>query len=243
MERTNEQREPSIKRTARVAGVLYLMIFLVFPLATLGRSTIFVAGDAAATAENLVANDSLLRWGIVGESVVFLIEVVLAALLYVILRPVSRSISLAAALARVGEAVIQAANLLFSFLAVLLVGGAGYLAVLEPAQLDALALLALDANELMILVWGLFFALHLALLGWLVYKSGFFPRILGVLLALAGTGYFVESFGKILTPDLGDLLSTVVLVLAIPGELVFALWLVIKRVDEEKWHEAREVFA
>ena len=233
----------SIKRTARIAGVLYLAIFVIFPLSTFGRQTIFVSGDAAATAENLVANDGLLRWGMVGESAVFLIEVVLAALLYVILRPVSRSISLAAAFARVGEAVIQAANLLFSFLAILLVGGTGYLAVFEPEQLDALAQLVLDGNELMILVWGLFFALHLALLGWLVYKSGFFPRILGILLLLAGVGYFAESFGKILAPDLGDVLTTVVLVLAIPGELVFALWLVIKRVDEEKWQEAREVFS
>ena len=101
----------------------------------------------------------------------------------------------------------------------------------------ALALLFQDANNYVILIWGLFFALHLVLLGWLVYKSGFFPKIPGILLALAGIGYFAQSFGVMVAPNLSDTLETVVVVLAIPGELVFALWLLIKGVDETKWHE------
>lgn len=237
-----------IKRTARIAGLLYLAIFVVAPFAFLvGRSTIVVGGDAVSTAENLVTNEGLFRWGMVAESAVFIIEIVLAAILYVILRPVSRSISLAAAFARVSEAVVQAVNLLTSILALLVVGGAGYLAAFEPEQLDALVLLFLDANEFVILVWGLLFALHLLLLGYLVYRSGFFPRILGVLLVLAAIGYFAESYGNILAPELGGVLATVVVVLAVPGELAFALWLVIKGVDEDKWRaralEEREALA
>jgi Domain of unknown function (DUF4386) len=71
----------------------------------------------------------------------------------------------------------------------------------------------------------------------LVYRSGFFPKIPGVLLVLAGVGYFVQSFGTIVAPGAADLLETVVIVLAIPGELVFALWLLIKGVDEDKWQK------
>jgi hypothetical protein len=201
------------------------------------RATIVVDGDTAATAHNLVENEGRFRLGMVAESFVFLIEIVLAALLYAIFRPVSRTISLAAAFSRVAEAVVQATNVLTSSLALLAVGGAGYLATLEAEQRDALVLLALDANEFMLLVWGLFFALHLLLLGYLVYRSGFLPRILGILLVVASLGYFAESYGTILSPGASDLLGIVVVALAVPGELAFALWLLIKGVNEEKWNQ------
>ena len=227
----------SIKKTARVTGILYLAIFVIYPLAASVRSMLVVPGDAAATAQNVAANQSLFRWGMAGESVIFLIEIVMAGVLYVLLRPVSMSMSLASALARASEGVVMAAtNLFTSILTLLVVGNAGYLAVFEQEQQNALALLFQDANNYVILIWGLFFALHLVLLGWLVYGSGFFPKIPGVLLVLAGIGYFAQSFGVMLAPGLSDVLATVVLVLATPGELVFALWLLIKGVDEDKWH-------
>jgi hypothetical protein len=236
--RTSSAPASSIQRTARWAGVLYLAIFVVAPLAFVAASsTIFVADDPTTTAQNLIRNEGRFRFGMVAVSIVFLIEIVLAALLYVIFRPVSRTISLAAAFSRVAEAVVQATNLLTSSLALLVVGGTGYLATFEREQRDALVLLALDANDFMLLVWGLFFALHLLLLGYLVYRSGFLPRILGVLLALASLGYFAESYGTILSPGASDALGIVVVVLAVPGELAFALWLAIKGVDEEKWNE------
>jgi hypothetical protein len=225
-----------IKKTARIAGVLYLAIFVIYPLATSVRAMLVVPGDAAATAQNVAANESLFRWGMAGESTIFLIEIVLAALLYILLRPVSVSMSLAAAFARASEGVVMAASNLFtSILTLAVVGSAGYLAAFEAEQQQALALLFQSANDYVILIWGLFFALHLVLLGWLVYRSGFFPKIAGVLLVLAGIGYFAQSFGTIVAPNLSEVLSTVVLVLAIPVELVFALWLLIKGVDEQKW--------
>ena len=228
----------SIKKTARIAGILYLAIFIIYPLATSVRSTLVVPGDSAATVQNIAANQTLFRWGMAGESVIFLIEILMAGYLYVLLRPVSRSVSFGSALARASEGVVMAAtNLFTSILTLVVVGGAGYLSVFEQEQQEALALLFQDANNYVILIWGLFFALHLVLLGWLVYKSGFFPKIPGILLALAGIGYFAQSFGVMVAPNLSDTLETVVVVLAIPGELVFALWLLIKGVDETKWHE------
>jgi hypothetical protein len=235
---SNNLQKVSIKRSARIAGVLYLAIFIIYPLATMARSTLVVPGDAALTAQNVAANETLFRWGMAGESVIFLIEIVLAAVLFGLLKPVSSSMSLAAALARASEGVVMAAtNLFTSILTLVVVGGASYLAAFEPVQRDALALLFQNANDYVILIWGLFFALHLVLLGWLVYRSGYFPKIPGILLMLAGIGYFAQSFGVILAPNFSDLLSTVVLVLAIPGELVFALWLLIKGIDVDKWHE------
>ena len=130
---------------------------------------------------------------------------------------------------------MAATNLFTSILTLIVIGNAGYLAVFDQEQQNALALLFQDANDYVILIWGLFFALHLVLLGWLVYRSGFFPKIPGILLVLAGLGYFAQSFGVMVAPGLSDTLETVVLVLATPGELVFALWLLIKGVDEKKW--------
>lgn len=226
-----------LKVLARTAGALYLAIFVIYPLATMVRSTLVVPGDAAATAQNISQSESLFRWGMAGEATIFLIEVVLAAVLYAIFRPVSRSMSLAASLARVSEGVVMAAgNLFTSILSLVAVGGAGYLAVFETEQRDALALFFQNANDYVVLVWGFFFALSLVLTGWLVYRSGFFPKIPGVLLVLAGIGYFAQSYGTIVAPGLTDVLSTVVMVLAVPGELVFALWLLIKGIDQDEWH-------
>ncbi len=232
----SEGRRSRLRRLTITAGVLYLAIFIIYPLATSVRSVLVVPGDAAATAQNIADSESLFRWGMAGEATIFLIEIALAAVLYVLLRPVSRSMSLAGALARVAEGVVMAAgNLFTSVLTLVAVGGAGYLAVFDSAQRDALALFFQEANDYVVLTWGLFFGLSLLITGWLVYRAAFFPKIPGVLLALAGIGYLAQSFGTIVAPGLTDVLATVVLVLAIPGELVFALWLLIKGIDEDKW--------
>ncbi len=224
---------------ARVAGILYLAIFIIYPLATAVRSSLVVPGDAETTARNIADGETLFRWGMAGEATIFLIEIVLAAVLYVLLRPVSRSMSLAGALARVSEGVVMAAgNLFTSILTLVAVGGAGYLSAFDNEQRDAMALYFQEANDYVVLVWGFFFALSLMLTGWLVYRSGFFPKIPGVLLMLAGIGYFAQSYGTIVAPGLSHVLSTVVVVLAVPGELVFALWLLIKGVDEDQWRAA-----
>lgn len=226
-----------LKRLTRIAGVLYLAIFIIYPLAAMVRSTLVVPGDAAATARNITESQSLFRVGMAGEATIFLIEIALAAVLYTIFRPVSRSLSLGASLARVSEGVVMAAgNLFTSILTLVAVGGAGYMAAFPPAQRDALALFFQEANDYVVLTWGFFFALSLVLTGWLAYRSGFVPKIAGVLLVLAGAGYFAQSFGTFVAPTLTDVLATVVVILAVPGELVFALWLLIKGVDEDAWH-------
>jgi hypothetical protein len=225
-----------LRRLTRLAGLLYLGIFLLYPLATVVRASLVVPGDAATTAQNVAANETLFRWGMAGEAAVVLIEIVLAGVLYALLRPVSRWVSLAAALARAAEGVVMAAgNLFTSIMTLLMVGGAGYLAAFDTEQRDALALAFQEANDSVVLVWGLFFGLHLVLLGWLVHRSGYLPRLIGALLALAGVGYLVQSFGTLVAPGSADLLSAVVLVLAVPGELAFTFWLLVKGVDAEAW--------
>lgn len=228
----------SVKNLARFAGFLYLIIFIVYPLSTgFGRSGIQIGADASAISASIVASESLFRMGLAGETVIFLVEILLAGLLYVLLRPVSQSLSLASALSRAGEGIVQAVNVTISTIILLLVSGAGYLAAFEAQQLNALVRLFLDAYDEVILIWGLFFGFHLVLLGILVYRSGYFPRLLGVLLFLAGLGYLLESYGHFLAPQFDEALGALVLVLAVPGELAFAVWLLWKGVDVERWEQ------
>jgi hypothetical protein len=219
-------------------GALYLLIFFVGPFAFfMGRTGVFVPGDPAATVDNLMASETMFRLGMVAETVIVLIEILVSAILYVLLRPVSRPLSLAAAFARFAQSILQAVNLFTAVPALVLLGGAGYLAAFEPDQLNALVQLFMDVNAFVIIIWGLIFGFHLLLLGYLVYRSGFWPRVLGILLLIGAAGYLLQSYGHLLAPQYDDILSTVVIVLSIPGELAFTIWLLWKGVNVERWEE------
>ncbi|MBX0329676.1 DUF4386 domain-containing protein [Oscillochloris sp. ZM17-4] len=223
---------------ARIVGALYLLIFFVGPFAFfMGRTSVVVPGDPAATVNTLLASETMFRLGMVAETVIVLVEIVVSALLYVLFRPVSRPLALAAAFARFAQSILQAVNLITAVPALLLLGGAGYVTVFAPEQVSALVLLSLDANAFVIIIWGLLFGFHLLLLGYLVYRSGFMPRILGILLIIGAVGYLAQSYGHILVPQYDELLSTVVIVLSIPGELAFTVWLLWKGVNIERWEQ------
>src|SRR5215216_573888 len=223
---------------ARVAGFLLLFIVLIAPFSQLYvPSTLVVPGDATATANNIGTSGWVLHLGIVSDSLVFLIEIVLCVLLYVLLRPVSRTLSLVAAFARLSMTVVMGINLLPYFIALLLLSGAGYLSVFEPDQSEALALVFLNAHGYGIFIWQLFFGFHLAVLGYLIYMSGYFPRILGVVMVFAALGYLIDAYGNILLPNYAETTGLIAGVGALIGELPFFLWLAIKGVNVQQWHE------
>ena len=238
MKLTNRTADRSPVAMARLAGFLYLLIAICsgFSFGYV-RTTLIVPGDATATVSTIMASEGLFRLGIAADAVVFLSEIVLIAMLYTLLKPVSKTLSLAAAYARLAMAVMQGMNLLNYCFVLLLVSGAGYLTVFDPDQLHALVLLFLNAYEYVALIWALFFALHLLVLGYLVYKSGYFPRMLGLLLVVASSGYFIDSFGTLLLPQYDALYASVVVLTAIMGELPLTFWLLIKGVDVEQWNK------
>lgn len=222
---------PDLNRHARLVGALYVLLFVLGPMVFLGgKGAVFVGGDAAATAANVQEMGQGYRLGMGIEAVIVLIEVLLSGLLYVMFRGVNVAVSLAAALARFGEAALQAANLLTSALVLGVAGGA--LTAFSPAQRDQLLHLFQQANGTMVLVWGLLFGFHVLLLAWLVYRSTFLPRWLGVLLFVAGAGYLLQSFGVLLVPAWAPLLDVVVIATAVPGELAFTVWLLVKGVRQ-----------
>lgn len=221
---------------ARVAGFLYLVVIVCAGFAEgYVRSTLIVAGDAGATAANIAASPTLFRVGLVADLVAFLSDAAIAVLLYVLLRPVSRTVSLLAAAFRlVAHPAIGGINLLHHHIALMLLGGAGYGAALGPGQREALAMLFLDAHGYGYLLAGAFFGVHLLLLGYLVARAGYLPAGLGALLGLAGAGYLAESFGMFLIPSYGPVLAWVVAVPAVVGELSLCLWLLVKGVDTDR---------
>jgi hypothetical protein len=228
----------SPRKYARIVGILYVLIFILGPFAFfMGRTSIVVPGDPSATMDKLMASGPMFRLGLVAETIIVLVEIFVSAILYFLLRPVNRPLSLASSLARFAQAVLQAVNLFTAVPALLLLGGAGYLAAFSSDQMNSLLLMSTDVNAFMIIIWGLIFGFHLMLLGYLVYKSGFWPKLLGILLLVASLGYLSQSYIHLLAPKYDSIFSTVVVILSIPGELAFTLWLLIKGLNEERWQE------
>ncbi len=221
---------------ARVAGLLYLVPLFCAPFSMMYvPSVIVVPGDAPATATRLLASESLFRLGLVSDAAVFLSEVALTAVLYVLLRPAGRALALTAAFARLAMAVIQGVNLFPHLAALQVLHGAHYLTALDASQRQAVALFALDLHGLGVHVWELFFGLHCAVVGVLIYRSTFLPRALGVLMGIAALGYSLNGLGNLALPGAARILAAVVGVAALVGELPFLGWLLFKGVDAERW--------
>lgn len=225
----------SVKRTARMTGVLYLMIFFanVFVFFFVSGS-LNVAGDATTTADNIRASEALYRSGVVSYLIVFLSEIGTTILLYKLLAPVNKTLALLMVATRLMQAAVHAANLINFIFPLVLLNGGDYLAVFAPEQIDALVLLFTDAHYYGVLVSEAFFAVSLVLLGYLVYKSELFPGILGILLATAGGFYALDSFGIFLMPQHAELIANIMFAPAIIAELSFTLWLLIKGVRTPK---------
>lgn len=230
-----ETKTISIQKTARIAGILYLLItVLSIPVHFVIPAQLMVAGDATATANRIMASVGLFRLGIGAELLLLLSEIGLTVLLYVLFRPVSETLSLIAAVSRLAMTVIHGVNLLTRIIVLLLLGGAGYLTVFEPAQLNALGMVFLNAYDYGFTIGIVFLFLHALILGYLIYKSSYFPRILGVLFMIASLGYLIDSFSYVLIPNY----KTGPVYLALPiaiAEIAFPLWLLIKGVNAKQW--------
>ena len=213
---------------ARITGVLLLVMAVGAGFAEgWVRGQLVAPGDAAATAANILASGRLYRLGLVGYLVAFLCDVPVAVLLYVLLRSVSRPLALVAAAFRLVYAAFVGANLVLYLGAHAFLSGAGYLGAFETPQLQALALLCLDMHEQGFHLALVFFGVHLLLLAVLLLRSTSFPKVLGVLIALAGASYLIGNVSLFLAPEVNAVLAPF---LALPAsfELVLALWLTVK---------------
>lgn len=223
----------SAKKLGRITGLLYLIIFFANMYAYFFVSdTLIVPGDAAATANNIMASEALFRSGLVSYLIVFLSDIGVAVLLYFLLRSVSNIISLTAMMTRLAQIIIHGLNLINFVFPLLLLSGAGYLAVFNSEQLHALVLLFLEGHYYGVLISEAFFAVSTLLVAYLVYKSEYFPRLLGILLVFPALAYFLDSFGIFLLPNYEAFIAEVIILPTVIGEMSFTLYLLIKGVRD-----------
>jgi hypothetical protein len=228
--------ETSPQVYARIGGVLYLIIIVIgFCSEFFVRDKLMVSGDVTATANNITASESLWRITIAGE-LILLVCVALTLVLYVLLRPVNKNLALLAVLFNIVEFPIEAVSKLCLFAALFLSGNADYLKAFEPHQLHALVKISLKLHDYGFGIDLVFFGFACLVYGYLLFRSGYFPRTLGVLMAIAGLSYLANSFTLILAPAYAGTIS-LILVLALIGELSLCLWLMVKGVNVAKWNE------
>lgn len=224
----------SPRLTARVAGLFYLVTVVTRIIADgFVRERLVVSGDAAATATNILAHAALFRLGFVADIVAFASYVALTALFYELFKPVNRSLSLVAAFFGLGASIAQAFSSVFHLAALFVLGGSEYLRVFTVGQLQALALLFLRLRAIGYHNVGLvFLGFYCLLIGYLIFRSTFLPRILGVLVALAGLAYL-----PFLSPPLAGSLLPYILIPAGIGQVSLTLWLLVIGVNHQRWVE------
>lgn len=227
----------SPRSIARIAGLFYVGTILFGLFAELVREGFIVSGDAAATAHNIVASEPLYRWGFAGDLIGGACYAVVTLLLYKLLRPVNAAISLLAATFSFVGIAIGAVIGLARLAPLFLLGGASYTKGFDTAQLQSAAYLALKLHGQGYLIALVFFGVYCCLIGWLVFKSGFMPKTIGVLMAIAGVCYLVNSFTSFLAPPLASVLSTFILLPCLVGEGALTLWLVAFGVNVERWKD------
>ena len=231
----------AIKKTARFAGLVYLIIAIIAILANFFvLESLIVQEDAATTANNIMANELLFRSGIACFMVLVILDVLVAWALYILLKPVNKNLAMLAAWFRLVFAAILGVAL-HNLLSVLqLLSGADYLTVFETEQLQAQAMLFLNAFNNTWLIGLTVFGLHLFVLGYLVFKSGYIPRIIGILLVVSSLGYITDSFANFLLPNYANYEPIFLLIVAVPAiiaELSLTLWLLLKGINSERWEK------
>ena len=223
---------------ARIAGVLYLINIACGLFGEIYvRSHLVVAGDALTTAHRIMGSEFLFRCGIAGDLIMHITDVPMTVIFYVLLRPVSRDLSLLAALFGMLQTAILCANKMNLVTVLLLLGGSNYLKAFDPNQLQALASLLLALHEYGFGIGLIFFGVSCIVTGYLMFRSEYFPRTLGVLQAIAGVCYLINSFAQLLSPSLANKMFPAIVLPAFIGELATCGWLIVKGVNLSKWNE------
>jgi hypothetical protein len=225
----------SPKRLARIAGFLYLLVGIFGGFAEgYVEPKMYVAGNAGATAGNVVANAGLVRMGVVADLLDGTFFVFLALALYILLKDVHRSTARAMLVLVILATGITCLSALFEFEGLRVATGTVDLTAIGAAGSNALVLLLLDAQHYGLLIAQIFFGLWLAPLGYLAYKSGWFPRALGAVLIAACASYLVDLLAAFLLPDLGKAIHGFASILPAIAEPSMVLWLLIVGVKTSK---------
>ena len=224
--------ETSPRRKARITGVVYLLYFLTAVLAVFFMRGIVVDGDAAATAHNILAHEPLFRLGLATSLIATALYIAVTGLFYGLFKPVNRSVSLLAAFFSLVGCAILALSHLFDLAPFVVLGSAQYLSAFKVEQLQALTMMFLNFGAQTVNICFVFFGFYCLLIGYLIFRSAFLPRFLGVLMALAGLGWLT-----FLSPPLVTYLSPYNMAAGLLGEASVFLWLLVMGVNVQRWKE------
>jgi hypothetical protein len=226
-----EIAQASPRLEGRVAGLFWLLtaVFGMFSMSTRGKFV--VPGDAAATAANLLAQESLYRTGVAADLVATVCYLVATLLVYDLLRPVSKTISLLAAFFSAAGCATGIISLVFSLSPFVVLRKAPLLGTANAEQLQSVFLgIGTQAH----IVTFVFFGLHCLLVGVLILRSKLLPRWIGALMVFAGVSWMTYSLANLLAPSFGRLLFPYILIPGAVGEMSLTLWLLLVSVKVEE---------
>lgn len=235
--RTTSELSPQVY--ARSAGLLYLIVIAAGIIAQMVISgKIIVKDDAAVTAANILAHTDLFQLGLTVYLVEMACQIAQTALFYILLKPASRNLALLALIFSLIGCTIKTLSRLFYIAPLLVLGGSQYLSVFNAEQLQALALLLLNVNDLGTSIAVAFFGISTSMNGYLIFQSTFLPRFLGILSMVGGLGWLTFLY-----PPLGNQLFPYIILIALIGSVSVILWLLIKGVNVEQWKKLAAEYA
>lgn len=226
----------SPRTRARMAGFFWLMTALTGIFAMTGDRLILWR-DAAATAANIVAHESQFRLSVASNIVAAACYVVATVLVYDLLKPVSRNVSLLAAFFSLVGSGIAGVSFVFRLGPLSILTGAASLSGFTPEQVQALALTLLRVGVQGFYLSHVFYGLHCLLVGWLILRSTFLPRVVGALMVFAGLGWLTMSFASLLAPPFARTLTPWIMMPGMIGEISLLLWLLVMGVNVDRWRE------
>jgi hypothetical protein len=221
---------------ARLAGVLYLVCIAAgFSAEFFVRDRIVVYSDAALTAQNILASPWLYRAGFFADLISFTSGIIIAVIFYGLFSPVSRPLARLALTFAIVSNTVSLASSIFCFAPLQLLGGADYLKSLSTGQLQSLALFSLKLYQFAFALNLGLFSIDCLATGYLIFRSQFLPRILGVLLAIGGLCYLTNSIAYFLPPRTFPDLFPFIYLPSLVAELSLALWLTLAGVNRVRW--------
>ena len=225
----------SPKRLARTAGVFYLLVGIFGGFAEgYVEPKMYVAGNAAATAANVIANAELVRLGVVADLLDGTVFVFLALTLYILLKHVHKSVARAMLVLVALATSITCLSAVFEFEGLRVATDGSYAAALGAAGANSLVLLLLDTQHYGLLIAQIFFGLWLIPLGYLAYTSGLFPKALGIVLIVGGACYLVDLLAAFVVPDIGQKIHTFIVIPSAIAEISTVVYLLVVGVKTSK---------
>ncbi len=221
----------SVRKQSIITGLLILSMAAIAPFCMMYiPSKLIVLGDMALTVNNIREASSLFSFGIVCETLIFLLEIVISVMIYRLFEKASKTLALISSFSRFAMAIIQGVNVIIQLSILSLVTNPLYNGGLGINGTNALVNLFINSHNYGVSVWQIFFGFHLITLGFLLFKSKYMPSFVGIMVMIASLGYLADSYKNIffITNDIVGVAIAILLILSTVGELLFTFWLIIK---------------